>query len=66
LPEVVGDAGEIVEPTDTEALTAAMARVLGHPALQAELRAKAMHRAAQFTWQRTAQQTFESYLRVLG
>jgi glycosyltransferase involved in cell wall biosynthesis len=66
LPEVVGDAGVIVEPTDTEALAAAMVRVLSHPALQAELRAKAMQRAAQFTWRRTAEQTVETYRRVLG
>ena len=65
LPEVVGDAGIVIEPTDTEALAAALARVLSQPQLQAEMRQKSLQRAAQFTWQRTAQQTIESYQSVL-
>ena len=65
LPEVLGDAGIVVEPTDIAALAAALSQVLCQPQLQTELRAKAIQRAAQFTWQRTAQQTFESYRRVL-
>jgi glycosyltransferase involved in cell wall biosynthesis len=65
LPEVVGAAGMVIEPTDTEALAAVLARVLNQPQLQAEMRQKSFQRAAQFTWQRTAQQTIESYQSVL-
>ena len=66
LPEVVGDAGLIIKPTDTLALAAAMQRVLSQPELQATLRTQSMQRAAQFTWQRTAQQTLACYQRVLA
>ena len=65
LPEVVGDAGLVVEPTDTAALAAALTQVLSQPNLQTEMRKKSLARAAQFTWLRTAQQTIESYSRAL-
>jgi glycosyltransferase involved in cell wall biosynthesis len=53
LPEVVGDAGIVVPPT-AEALEAALADLLGHPAAAAALGARAQARAAGFTWERTA------------
>ncbi|MCS6846747.1 MAG: glycosyltransferase family 1 protein [Anaerolineae bacterium] len=65
LPEVVGDAGITVDPTDVRALAAALHRVLGDDALRAELRAKSLARAAQFTWQRTAERTVEVYRKVV-
>lgn len=65
LPEVVGDAGITVDPTDVRALAAALHRVLSDDALRAELRAKSLARAAQFTWQRTAERTVACYLSVV-
>jgi len=53
LPELVGDAGIVVEPTG-EAVAAALRRVLGDPALAARLRERGKARAREFTWQRTA------------
>ena len=38
LPEVVGDAGLLVDPTDEDALAAALERIAGDPALRARLR----------------------------
>jgi glycosyltransferase involved in cell wall biosynthesis len=66
LPEVVGDAGMLVEPTDTHALTATLKRVLTSDALRAEMRAKSLARAAQFTWARTAELTMQSYRSALA
>ena len=65
LPEVIGDAGILVPPTDVNALADALARVLANDALRQTLRARSLQRAAQFTWQRTAQQTVLTYHRVL-
>ncbi len=65
LPEVVGDAGILVSPTDVDALADAIARVLTDDGLRAELRSRSLQRAAQFTWQRAAQQTVETYIRAL-
>jgi len=53
LPEVVGDAGLVVEP-EPEALAAALERVLGDAALDRELRAAGPSRAAVMTWEHTA------------
>ncbi len=66
LPEVVGEAGITVAPTDVRALAEALHRVLSDDALRADLRAKSLARAAQFTWQRTAEQTVACYLDVVG
>lgn len=66
LPEVVGDAGITVDPTDVRALAEALHRVLSDDALRAVLRAQSLARAAQFTWQRTAERTVEVYRKVLA
>ncbi len=65
LPEVVGDAGVTVDPTNVPAMAEALARVLRDGAFRAELRTKALARAACFTWERTAEQTVQSYLKAL-
>ena len=65
LPEVVGDAGLMVDPTDVQALSDALARVLNDDALRAEMQAKSLARACEFTWQKTAARTMESYRKVI-
>jgi glycosyltransferase involved in cell wall biosynthesis len=54
LPEVVGDAGLLVDPSDVEALAAAVVRVLDEPGLAEDLRRRGIERARHFTWDRTA------------
>ncbi len=53
LPEVVGDAGVLVEPTADE-VEQALARVLTDPALATRLAAAGRERAEELTWERTA------------
>lgn len=53
-PEVVGDAAVLVDPTDVDALAAALHRVLDDEALAARLRTLGPHRAAPLSWARTA------------
>jgi len=65
LPEVVGDAGLMVDPYDVEALAEAMHRVLTDALLREELIHKGLERARQFTWGRAAQETIAVYQRVL-
>ena len=65
LPEVVGDAGLLVDPLDTDALAAAMQRLLTDAApstplrasLRAELRQRGLARAKLFSWPRCAWET---------
>jgi glycosyltransferase involved in cell wall biosynthesis len=55
LPEVVGDAGLLVDPLDTAALAGAIELVLTDEALASRLRRAGLERARQFTWDATAQ-----------
>jgi glycosyltransferase involved in cell wall biosynthesis len=66
LPEVVGDAALLVDPTDVAAIAALMGRVLSASPLAADLRARGMERARRFSWERTARETAEIYRRVAG
>lgn len=61
LPEVVGDAGIMVPPTDTDALTDALHRVLFDGALRAELAQRGLARASRFSWAEAARQTVATY-----
>lgn len=61
LPEVAGDATLTVNPHDVAAMAEAMHNLLRNPALARELRQRGLNRAAQFTWQHTAQATLEVY-----
>lgn len=66
LPEVVGEAGLLVDPNDPAAIAAALERVLGDPALAADLRTRGIERASTFSWERAARETLAVYERVLG
>ncbi|MGB7922466.1 MAG: glycosyltransferase family 1 protein [Pyrinomonadaceae bacterium] len=64
LPEVVGDAGLMVDPFDEQALAAAIARMIDDAGLRAELRRKGLERARLFNWHETARRTLEVYERA--
>lgn len=61
LPEVVGDAGLLVNPFDEDAIGAAIARLIDDGDLRAGLRARGQQRAALFNWTETARQTLQVY-----
>jgi glycosyltransferase involved in cell wall biosynthesis len=66
LPEVAGDAALLFDPHDRGALAQALALLLaGGPEVE-RLRRAGPERAAQFSWQRTARGTLESYRRALA
>ncbi|HEY6867860.1 MAG TPA: glycosyltransferase family 1 protein, partial [Candidatus Eisenbacteria bacterium] len=64
LPEVVGEAGLMVDPGDVEALARAIAEVLGSGAVRERLRTEGPRRAAAFTWRRAAEQVAAAYAEV--
>jgi len=64
LPEVVGDAGLLIDPHDVDELTVAMWRVLNDSALRQEMRAKGLRQAARFSWERAARETLTIYKRA--
>jgi len=61
LPEVVGDAAISLDPDDTHKMVEAMRNVLMDNELRADLRARSLKRAAQFSWRKAAAQTIAVY-----
>lgn len=60
LPEVVGEAGLLVEPT-VETLAKSLRKVIKSKALQKKLSQMGLKRVKQFSWRKTAQETVEVY-----
>jgi len=63
--EVMGDAGLLVDPYSVDEIAAALQQVITDDALRDDLIARGLHRAAQFSWTRTAELTMESYRRAM-
>jgi glycosyltransferase involved in cell wall biosynthesis len=61
LPEVVGDAGIMVDPMDKDALCQAMAALFQDRELRDRLALRSRERAATFSWARCAAETVEAY-----
>lgn len=54
LPEIVGEAGLLIDPLSDEELAGAMARLLSDESLREELRRKGRERVELFSWKRAA------------
>jgi glycosyltransferase involved in cell wall biosynthesis len=65
LPEVVGDAGLLVNPDDPASIADALRRVLTDTALAGDLRRRGLERAGLFNWRETAGRVLSVYRRVL-
>ncbi|MCZ6727476.1 MAG: glycosyltransferase family 1 protein [Acidobacteria bacterium] len=66
LPEVVGDAGVLVNPRHTKDLAAALTRVLGDAGLRAELAERGLRRAQNFSWDTAAEALERVLLEVIA
>ena len=64
LPEVVGDAGLLVDPRNPEEMAIAIHRLVTDDALHAELRDKGLQRAQTFSWEKAARKTLDVYRKV--
>jgi glycosyltransferase involved in cell wall biosynthesis len=64
LPEVVGDAGILVNPFDEDAIGAAISSLIDDGDLRARLGALSLARAALFNWTETARRTLQVYEQV--
>ena len=63
-PEVIGPGGLLVTDGDGVALMRAVGEVCDDPGLRARLSAEGRHHARRFSWQRTAELTWDAYERV--
>jgi glycosyltransferase involved in cell wall biosynthesis len=66
LPEVCGDAAELVDPYSVESITEGILRVLEDRERATELRERGLTRAPRFTWRRAAERHLEGYERLLA
>jgi glycosyltransferase involved in cell wall biosynthesis len=64
LPEVVGDAGIMVDPYDVDGLARAMYKALTNERLRKEMTKKGLERAKMFSWEKCARETLEVYEEV--
>ena len=64
LPDVVADAGILVDPENVAALAAAIERVLDGELLRRQMADDGVARAAQFTWASSAARLHEAYRRA--
>lgn len=65
LPEVIGQAGILLDPKDIEAWAEAMVRISADPQLRSRLALLGLDRAKQFSWDRFIQATIDGYSTAL-
>jgi glycosyltransferase involved in cell wall biosynthesis len=66
LPELVGDAGVLVDPADADALAGALAEVLSSADRRADLRRRGLERSRRFRWEECARLTVAAYREALA
>jgi glycosyltransferase involved in cell wall biosynthesis len=66
IPEVLGDAGCLFNPSDLASLTAAIIQTIHNRDYRGEMIKKGFSRSQEFSWKRTADQTLAVYLKALS
>jgi glycosyltransferase involved in cell wall biosynthesis len=66
IPEVLGDAGLLVEPDDPDALADALDRLLGDDALAAASASRGVRRSLSFNWRASAEALHEAYRQAVA
>lgn len=61
FPEVVGDAGIMIDPYDVDGLAKAMRDVLNNEGLREDIIKKGLERAKMFSWEKCAKEVLEVY-----
>lgn len=64
MPEVVGDAGFLVDPYNVSAVAEALHVLMTNDSVRTDLAHRAAMRAQRFSWSRTAELTLETYQRA--
>jgi glycosyltransferase involved in cell wall biosynthesis len=65
LPEVVGDAGLLIDPDDPSTIAEACRRLLDDPELRTHYREAGIRQAQTFSWRATAETTLAAYRTVM-
>ena len=65
MTEIAEDAAIMVDPHDSGSMREGMLRLLESETMREELREKGLRRAAQYSWKKTAELTYEGYKKAL-
>ncbi|MBE9048065.1 glycosyltransferase family 4 protein [Pleurocapsales cyanobacterium LEGE 10410] len=65
LPEVVGDAGILISPTDADSLCHSILNIYNKPSLRDSMSLKSIEQAKQFSWEKCTQKTIQAYKTAL-
>ena len=66
MPEVVGDAGILIDPHDVSTIAQAMKSLVTDSQLHNVYRLRGQERVQQFTWEKTAQETYALFNRLIN
>lgn len=64
IPEVVGDAAQIVDPYDVRSIASGIEELLKNPKQRDTLRERGFKQVGKFSWKKTAEETYETYKKV--
>ena len=65
MPEVVGDAGILVDPFKIEEISEAMTTIVSDQNLRTELSKKSIEQAKNFSWEKTGNLLWQSILKTI-
>jgi glycosyltransferase involved in cell wall biosynthesis/SAM-dependent methyltransferase len=65
LPEVVGDAGIMLDPKDADGLCHSILKLYNTPSWRQEMSLKSLAQAQKFSWERCTQETIAAYKKAL-
>lgn len=66
LPEITGDAAELVDPLSVSEIAGGLKRLLLSPAMRESLAVDGKDRAQRYRWQKTAQRSLTFFRKVAG
>jgi glycosyltransferase involved in cell wall biosynthesis len=66
MPEVAGDAGILVDPTDVEDIANKMQQVYKDEALRAKLISNAQEQVKKFSWEQSAERLWDCLMKCIG
>jgi glycosyltransferase involved in cell wall biosynthesis len=61
MPELLGDAGLLVNPEDVQIMAGSIAQIVGDRTLAIELSQRGLERRRQYSWTATARRTLAVY-----
>lgn len=61
VPEVAGDGAVLIDPYDVDAIEDGMTRICNDKSLRDDLKRRGLARAANFSWQKAAEETLRAY-----